>query len=109
VIAPSPAFSATTDYNSAFLLLGWERDDWRIAGRADIFHTRTHTSFGGSPLTGENGYALTAAVSWLPRDWLKLTGEVVSVASRRGARTIVGVDPQQTETQVQLSARFFLE
>ncbi|HSM95526.1 MAG TPA: hypothetical protein VLT91_05760 [Rhizomicrobium sp.] len=108
-IAPSPFFSSTTDFDSAFLLLGWERNDWRVAGRADLFHTLTRNSFGGTPEASENGYALTAAVSWLPRDWLKLTGELISVTSRRGDRAVVGIDPQQTETQFQLSAKFFLD
>lgn len=109
VISPSPVFSATTDYNSAFALLGWERGDWRVAGRADIFHTRSYNSFGGSPATSENGYAFTAAVSWLPKDWLKLTGEILSLTSKRGERAVLGIDPEQAETQFQLSARFFLD
>ncbi|HEY2034607.1 MAG TPA: hypothetical protein VGH02_13055 [Rhizomicrobium sp.] len=109
VIAPAPSFSATTDYNSAFALLGWERGDWRVAGRAEVFHTRSYNSFGGSPATGENGYALTAAVSWLPENWLKLSGEIISLTSKRGERAVIGIDPRQTETQFQLSARFFLE
>ena len=108
-ISPSPSFSSTTDYESAFALLGWERDEWRIAGRADLFDTRAHNTFGGSPATSENGYALTAAVSWLPNDWLKLTGELLSVTSKRSERAIVGLDPQQTETQLQLAARIYLE
>jgi hypothetical protein len=108
VITPSPVFSATADYNAAFALLGWERGDWRVAGRADVFHTQSHNSFGGSPQMGENGYAFTAAVSWLPDSWLKLTGELVSLTSKRGERVVTGVDPEQTETQFQLSARFYL-
>ena len=108
-ISPSPGFSSTTDYQSAFALLGWERDEWRVAGRADLFSTRAHNTFGGAPATSESGYALTAAVSWLPNDWLKLTGELLSVESKRGERAVVGLDPQQTETQFQLSARVYLE
>jgi hypothetical protein len=39
---------------------------------------------------------------------LKLTGELVSLTSKRGERVVTGVDPEQTETQFQLSARFYL-
>ena len=107
-IAPVPGFSSTTDFDSAFALLGWEKDRWRVAARADIFHTRTRTTFGGVPAQSENGYALTAAVSWLPKDWLKLTGELLSITSKRDGRAIAGLDPRQSETQFQLSARFYL-
>lgn len=108
-ITPSPSFSSTTDFDSAFLLLGWERDVWRVAARGEVFHTKTRNTFGGAPAISENGYALTAAVSWLPRDWLKLTGELISLKSKRGERATVGLDPQQTETQFQLSAKFFFD
>jgi hypothetical protein len=53
--------------------------------------------------------ALTGAVSWLPREWVRLTGEVLWVDSTRDERAISGVDPQHDDLQVQLSARFYLE
>lgn len=108
-ISPTPGFSSYTDYDSAFALLGWERGEWRLAGRADLFRTRAHNTFGGSPMLGEDGYALTVSANWLPNDWLKLSGELLSVTSKRGERAIVGLDPQQTETQFQLAARVYLE
>ena len=30
-------------------VLGWERDDWRVALRGDVFRTKTHNTFGPSP------------------------------------------------------------
>lgn len=108
-IAPSPTFRSTTDFDSAFALLGWQDGEWRIAGRAEYFHTRSHNSFGASPATSENGYAFTAVVSWLPNDWLKLTGELLSVSSTRGERSIEGLDPHQTQVQFQLAARVYLD
>jgi hypothetical protein len=108
-IAPFPGFISTTDFDSAFLLVGWERDDWRVAARADVFHTKTHDTFGASPLLGENGRALTGAVSWLPRDWVRLTGEVLWVDSTREERIVTGLSPRKSETQAQLSARFYFE
>jgi hypothetical protein len=106
-IAPSPFFRSDTDFDSAFGLLGWEHGMWRLAGRAEIFHTETTNTFGLSEATSENGTALTAAVTMLPADWVKLTGEIVSITSTRGERTIVGLTPEQTETQFQLAARFY--
>ncbi len=106
-IAPSARFSATTDFDSAFALLGWEQDEWRVAVRAEEFHTRTYNTFGLSAATSEIGSAVTAAVSWLPNDWLKLTGELVAITSRRGERTLSGLNARQDETQFQLSARVY--
>lgn len=108
-IVPFAGFTSTTEFDSAYLLLGWERDNWRIATRGDWFQTQTHTTFGDSPALSENGHALTGAVSWLPRDWLRLTGEVLWVESRRGERVISGLDPRQSTAEAQFSARFYLE
>jgi hypothetical protein len=108
-IAPAPGFTSTTDFDSAYLLLGWERDDWRVALRGDWFRTKTHTTFGSLPALSENGDALTGAVSWLPRDWLRLTGEVLWIDSRRDERAIGGLAPRQSDTQLQLSARFYFQ
>lgn len=107
-ISPSPTFTSITEFDSAYALLGWERGEWRLAGRGDIFHTRTHNPFGASPNLSENGYALTASASWLPNDWLRLTWEALSVTSKRGERSVVGINPAQTETQFQFSARVYL-
>jgi hypothetical protein len=109
MIDPFPGFSSKTDFDSAYLLVGWERDQWRIAARADWFRTHTDTTFGPSRELSENGNALTGAVSWLPRDWIRLTGEVLWIDSRRDERAIEGIDPRQTDVQLQLSARFYFD
>ncbi|HEY1962894.1 MAG TPA: hypothetical protein VGG69_10785 [Rhizomicrobium sp.] len=108
-IAPAPGFASTTDFDSAYVLLGWERGDWRVAARGDWFRTETRNTFGATPALSENGDALTGAVSWLPRDWVRLTGEVLWVNSRRDERAITGVDPRQSNVQAQISARFYFE
>jgi hypothetical protein len=105
VIAPDSIVS-TTEFSSTYLLLGWERNDWRVAVRGDIFDTTNFTTLGPSIL-GEQGKALTVAVSWLPNNWLRLTGEVVSVDSTRRERIVEGLSPNQHETEVQLSAKYF--
>lgn len=105
-IEPFEGFYSTTDFDSAYVLLGWERDEWRAAIRGDVFNTRNYTTFGAGRF-GENGRALTASVSWLPKDWLRLTGEVLAIDSKRPERAIVGIDPHQTEAQTQLSVRIY--
>jgi hypothetical protein len=109
VIAPGPGFTSTTDFSSAYALLGWERDEWRVALRGDLFRTRTHTTFGSSPALSENGHALTGAVTWLPRDWVRLTGEVLWIDSRRDERAVVGLEPRQSNVQTQLSLRLYFD
>jgi hypothetical protein len=108
-IDPFAGFASITDFDSAYLLLGWERGDWRVAVRGDWFRTKAHTTFGASPALSENGNALTAAVSWLPRDWVRLSGELLWLESKRDERALSGLDPEQSSAQLQLSARFYFE
>jgi hypothetical protein len=104
IITPVPGFSSVTDFDSAYGLLGWERGEWRLAARTDLF--RTHT--GGNALFSENGYALTFAASWLPKDWLRVTGEVLYIDSTRDERVVEGLAPNEAATQAQLSLRVYL-
>jgi len=104
---PSPFFFSLTNFESAFLLLGRHLgSDWRIAGRAEVFSTDEIRS-GSSINLSEHGHAFTAAVNWLPNDWLRLTGEVAHVVSTRRQRIYDGIDPRQAETQAQLSAKVY--
>ncbi|MGD0193199.1 MAG: hypothetical protein ABSD74_20885 [Rhizomicrobium sp.] len=72
--------------------------------RLDEF--RIHTDPASS--LDENGYALTGSVSWLPKDWLRLSAELLAIDSKRDERSVVGFDPRQDDTQGQLAARFYL-
>ena len=109
LIAPFPGFESTTDFESAYALVGWERDAWRVALRGDWFRTKTKTTFGTSPFLSENGNAITGAVSWLPREWLRLTGEVLWLDSKRDERVVMGSDPHQSNVQLQLSVRLYFD
>ena len=73
--------------------------------RAESFQTRSVTPH--SPLS-ENGDAFTAAISWTPTDWLRITGELIDATSTRGDRILDSLDPHQSQTQLQLNTRFFL-
>lgn len=103
-IAPAPEYTSTTRFSSAYVLAGWECGEWRLAVRGDIF--RTH-DVPGSPLS-EDGSAVTAAVSWLPKDWLRISAEVLHIDSARNEHRVIDLSPHQAETQTQLSARVFL-
>lgn len=114
-IAPGLEYeSADTDFSSAFLLLGYAWDDWRLGFRTEIFRTRQMAILkaGGLPMYApgdedERGHANTLAVSWTPHDWLRLTAEGIMLHSVRGQRSLAGLDPTSDETEVQFSARFF--
>ena len=56
----------------------------------------------------EDGSAGTVSVSWQAKEWLRLTGELLQVDSRRAQRSLTGDAPRQSETQFQLAARFYL-
>jgi hypothetical protein len=103
-ITPFPRFTSVTNFDAAYALVGWERDEWRLAVRGDLF--RTHN--GDDSLLSENGHALTFAATWSPKDWLRLTGEILYIDSSRNEREVEGLAPDQTETQAQLSLRLYL-
>ena len=103
-IAPSPYFSTSTDFHAAYLLAAWNRGSVQPALRFDAFSTDQLPS----DLDGrvrEHGHAITFALNWRPRDWLRLTGEALRVYSWRNQRLEEGIAPEQTDNQVQLSAR----
>jgi hypothetical protein len=103
-VEPRADYISLTHFSSAYALLGWERGDWRLAARVDDF--RTHTDPGSA--RSEDGYALTGSVSWLPKEWLRLSTEILYIDSKRKERSAFGLDPEQGETQAQLMARFYL-
>jgi hypothetical protein len=103
-LAEGQAGQSVTDFHAAYVLLGWQSGDWRLAGRLDMFATRER----GPPVRvelSEHGHALTLAATWRPRDWLRVTGEVIRANSDRAQREVVGVAREQTETQVQMGLR----
>jgi hypothetical protein len=106
VVVPRPGSISDTQFQSAFLLASYDLDDWRFSMREDVFQTR---HLGSTPsVMSEDGHAFTAAVSWSGYDWLRITGEVLVMDSRRGEYLSDGFPSAQVgQTQTQLSARFF--
>lgn len=101
-IAP-PGFRSKTHFFSGYMLAGWNLGAWRPAVRVDAFGTREDPA--STPRLSEHGNALTLALNWRPLDWLRLTGEVVRVASSRDQRIALGLPPHRVDTQVQFNAR----
>jgi hypothetical protein len=104
-IAPTAAFSSTTDFQSAYVLAGYYFGQFRLAGRVDVFATQQQNEPGGGA-PGEHGYALTAAGTWAPQRWLHLTAEMLYVDSDRDERALAGLPPHAAQLQGQLVARF---
>jgi len=94
-----------TKFESGFLLVSYDIDDWRFSAREDLFQTRRRGATNNT--WSEDGDAFTAAVSWSPKDWLRLTGEVIAMHSRRGEYVPAGLGAVRTDTQTQFSTRFF--
>jgi len=108
LIVPSARFFSDTRFESAYLLAGWNvSQNWRVAGRVDVFSNSEKRPFPTGNLS-EHGNAVTAAVNYLPYDWLRLTAEAIRVESTRGQRTIENLNPHAIENQIQFSARFYL-
>jgi hypothetical protein len=101
---PGPGFYLDTKLHAGYLLAGWDRGAWRPALRVDLFSLRQLPDFLDAPLS-EHGNAITFALNWRPRDWLRVTGEVLRIDSTRDQRVLEGLAPRQIDNQVQLSVR----
>jgi hypothetical protein len=106
VIQPRPIFISTTDFWAAYVLVGWEHQNWRYALRFDKFGTN-ETQPAVVPANSEHGLALTAAITWSPVKWAHVTGELLEVDSWRTQRLNFGKSPRVVETQAQLALRLY--
>ncbi len=106
-VAPFPGYDRIVEFWSGYVLAGREFGDWRLAARAELFGSdATINDTANDPDYGEYGHAFTVAATWTPREWLRLTGEVLSIDSYRPLRHDDGLPADSAETQVQLGARF---
>jgi hypothetical protein len=103
-IEPFANFFSTTDFQAGYLLLGYYFDDFRVAGRVDLFATQLRNSRGKTG-PGEVGRAFTVSGSWTPLPWLRLSTELIEVHSYRGQRGAAGFSPTADEVQVQFVTR----
>ena len=93
-----------TDFQAAYLLLGYKMGDWRFAARADFFATEA-TNYDAPVRLSEHGASQTVAVSWAPIEYLKLTLEGLRVDSWRTQRLSYGLSPGHVDHQIQLGAK----
>jgi hypothetical protein len=108
LIRPSAFFYSDTTFRSAYLLAGWTINaDWRAAARFDVFLTDEDRP-GAGVNESEHGNAITAAINYLPSDWLRLTAEAVRIGSTRAQRNLDALSPRAIETQLQFSARLYI-
>jgi len=101
-IAPDADESYDTDFQAAYLLLGYRLGDWRIAARADFFATEAQNY---DSRLSEHGTSQTVALSWVPEEHVKLTLEGLRVDSWRTQRLSYGLSPGQVDHQVQLGVK----
>jgi hypothetical protein len=103
-VEPVESLYRRTRYRAAFVLAGWNRGAWRPALRIEHFSTRKPSSIPDTHL-GEHGNAITAALNWRPRDYLRLTAELLRIDSTSTLRAQFGLPAHVVDTQVQLSMR----
>jgi len=95
-----------TKFQSGFALASYDMGDWRVSLREDLFQTRRVAAV--SNVWNEDGNATTASISWSPQEWVRVTGELIAMTSRRGEYVSAGMLYNRNDTQFQLSTRFFL-
>ncbi|WP_266170142.1 hypothetical protein [Dyella subtropica] len=103
-----PNLPQKTRYRAAFVLLGWNRGTWRPTLRVEHFSTQLPDDTSGDTPgehQGEHGNAITAALNWRPRDWLRFTVEALRIRSTSTLRGEYGLPERVGDTQVQLSTR----
>lgn len=94
-----------TKFQSGFVLASYDLDDWRLSLRQDLFQTRRVAAVNN--VWNEDGYATTVSLSWSPQEWMRVTGEVIAMTSRRGEYVAAGMPYNRNDSQFQLSTRFF--
>jgi hypothetical protein len=108
---PPGAALGAKPHRAAFLLASYDlagvgAEDWRAGIRGDVFATR-HPAATPSILN-EDGHAATVSLSWQHFDWLRVTGEMIAMQSRRREYLLDGFPSAAlSQQQLQLSARFF--
>ena len=92
-------------FQSGYLLASTDVDDWRFSLREELFQTRRVGAVNNN--FNEDGNATTGAISWSGMDGVRLTTEIIRMASRRGEYVPAGLGYGRIDTQVQFDARFF--
>lgn len=93
-----------TRFRAAYLRLSQAIGPATLSGRIDLFGTTDRGSETG-PQESEDGWAATVAGAWRLSPHVQLIVEALRVDSRRGSRLRLGLDPRQTQGQLQAALR----
>jgi hypothetical protein len=102
---PNPAFH--WGFETGFVLLAREFGAHRLAVRYDDFKVRP-AAVSGSPLSDEDGDALTLGWTWAVREHVELAAEWLQVDSDVGNRAALGEAAVAREQSLQLAIRLSL-
>lgn len=93
------------DFEAWYVLASWARGPWRATVRYDDFYLdQTRTPYRAIMEDYGNAWLLSVQRDFGPR-W-NLAAEWLQVRSDFEARALAGLDPEQTETQLQLALRY---
>jgi hypothetical protein len=93
-----------TRFRAAYVRLSQGVGRLTLNGRLDLFGTTDRGSEMG-PQESEDGWAATVAAAYRLSPHVQLLLEGIRVHSRRGARLRLGLDPRQTQNQLQAALR----
>lgn len=105
VVHPNAINRRDTDFQAAYLLLGYTMGDWTFGGRFDLFSSSETTKANRAVRFGEHGQAYTASVAWRLHDNVTLASEVLHTDSHRAHRRLFGDGPDRADSQLQISLR----
>jgi hypothetical protein len=110
-IQPAGMPESVVKFQSAYLLASYDLASWgapdlRASMRGEFLQTR-RIAAAPHPFN-EDGNAVTAALSWQKYDWLKLTGEMILMHSRRREYTMIGIPSGALgQSEIHFDAKFF--
>lgn len=105
-IGPPQTWGAVWEIQSKYLLLSRQWHDWRFSLRRDWFSTYRYRGAGNSHDYDDSGSAWTVAVLKDMGRQFQIAAEWLRVDSTFPAREYAQLEPQQLESQVQLSLRY---
>ncbi|TWB45186.1 hypothetical protein [Nitrospirillum pindoramense] len=104
IIAPTPDSRSTTQFESAYVLLGYDWRDFRFGFRVDAFGTAERGPADRVNFS-EHGKAEVLSAAWRATRYLTLTGELMNIDSNRPLRTVLDQPADTANRQFQLSVR----
>jgi hypothetical protein len=107
VVEPADEVYNNWNFDAAYVLAGVNLGKWRLAVRGDIFGTDRKNSTPPSTLSQENGHGVTGSVSFYPRNWVRLSAEIIRAENDNTLRARSGLTPRVNETQVQFLTRVY--